>query len=260
MNNPPVPEFMKRYMENIGADSFTDFDLLAHKYHSEINHYHSKVHPAKAEMAGLLSRIQGSRINFDSRNELYAIEERFKEKALETACKYGYVPPEKDNTLQDKALSQTQGKGAFNTVLGEDDLNRSPEDKRAYKAHASFETKNNITPEMKKYERDFIEMYYGAGVEQKQPDIPAPTKSVEEVKAEFDTSIPDKYRQQVKRFQLSKEDITQTDKDDKQLEKEDPKKTSRYLSSLSSEQEKSIGHEMGLIKDDLDKSPEMENY
>lgn len=244
MNNKPVPEFMKRYMENIGYESYTDYDRLSQQYHKTIADYHEKVHPAKAQMAGLLNRTQGKRINFDGSAELHVIEERFKGRALETACQYGYIPPEKDNSLQDRVLTQTQEKGAFNTVLGADDLNRSPEDKRADKAHASFEIRNNITPEMKRNERDFIEQYYGKSIEPKQADLQHELKSTADTKPEPDKPMPDKYERQVKRFQLTKNDITQTGKAAKEPGKGEPQKASRYLSSLSSEQAKNMDQDI----------------
>lgn len=165
MNEKPVPEFMMRYMENIGYECFGQYEGLSRQYHKEIAHYHENVHPGKMEVDSLYRRTSGQRTNFDGSRQLYEIEENYKAKALENACKHGYILPEHDTNTPSKELTDVQERGAFSRVLDQDDFGLSPEDKRAKIAHSSFEARNKITPEAKQQERALIEMYYGESKE-----------------------------------------------------------------------------------------------
>lgn len=224
MNEKPVPEFMMRYMENIGYECFDDYERLSLQYHREVDHYHQKIHPGKVEMSNLYSRIKGIRPNLTGNRELYEIDERFKAKALETGCKYGYNSIEESQSISDGDLTKAQNHSAFSNVLNKDDFDLSPEDKRARSAHSEFEERKGITTEARRYERELIELHYGENRNQKlvtdskhaerylsslssekqippvEKEEPTPIKTMSADRSRFENKLND--------FRAAKEEIT----------------------------------------------------
>jgi hypothetical protein len=157
MKEKPVPQWMRRYMENIGHECYSTYEGMSRAYHKEIDQYHEEIHPKQTQINNLYQRATGIRTNFDASRQLYEIDEKYKAKALDVACeKYDYEAPEdieadipEDNTT-DKQLDR-------------DDFGLSPQDIRAKQAHKVYEAKHNITPEHTQQERQFIDLYYGEG-------------------------------------------------------------------------------------------------
>lgn len=226
MQAKPVPEFMKRYMENIGYECYGDYAALSRQYHQEIAHYHEHIHPAKMRLASDYARSTGTRNTFDGSRELYTIEERYKEKAMDIGCKHGYRMPDED-MMYSRELSQEERK-------------LSPNDLLAKEAHSEFEARKGITLEAKQYERDLIDLYYGELPQRQfipdlreyhndnEPELKEPQKEVTEPETIKESEEPkhpasSRFAQKFSSFQMAKEDI------------EAPQPGSRFLSSLPSQ-------------------------
>lgn len=159
MADKAVPEYMKRYMENIGENSFTDYDSLSKQYHKSIQIYHELKFPSRISPTGRPFFKQ------DVSADLQRIEEQFKARALDIACeKHGYKDPGYDN--YDKDLTTMQEDGSYNG-LSKDHFGLSAEDIRAKKAHEIFEKENPDKTQYKEGNRAIIDYYYSG------PDGPA---------------------------------------------------------------------------------------
>lgn len=226
MQAKPVPEFMKRYMENIGYECYGDYAALSRRYHEDIAHYHEHIHPAKMQWASDYARSTGTRNTFDGSRELYAIEERYKEKAMEIGCQHGYRMPDEDVM--------------YSRELTAEEYDLSPNDLLAKEAHSEFEARKGIMLEAKQYERDFIEMEFGEGPKKQsfpdikeyhndnEPELKEPEKEITEPETMEEPEEPkhpvsSRFAQKFNNFQMAKEEI------------ETPQPGSRFLSSLPSQ-------------------------
>lgn len=152
MADKAVPEYMKRYMENIGGSSFTDYELLSREYHKSIQVYHEIKFPSRITPRGRNSFTQ------DIATDLYRIDEEFKSRALDIACKkHGYKDPGYQN--YDNSLTELQ-EGSMHSGIAKDDFGLTSEDIRANKAHAVFEKENPDKMQDKESNRAVIDYYY----------------------------------------------------------------------------------------------------
>lgn len=164
MADKAVPEYMKRYMENIGESSFTDYELLSREYHKSIQVYHELKFPSRITPKGRNSFTQ------DINTDLYRIDEEFKSKAMDVACKkHGYKDPGYQS--YDASLTGIQ-EGTMQGGIPKDDFGRTPEDIRANKAHAAFEKENPDKMQYKEGNRAIIDYYYSGpeGPAQREED------------------------------------------------------------------------------------------
>lgn len=91
-----IPNFMKTYMDNIGYESHPEYEWLSKEYYEAIAYYNERTYPKRNENWNMTHNTQ-----YDSERDLHYIDERYKSKALDVACKYGYEKPSEEKLMED---------------------------------------------------------------------------------------------------------------------------------------------------------------
>lgn len=211
---------MKRYMENIGHESFRDYQSLSKEYYNSIQVYHELKYPSRIVPSGRFMPRQ------DIQADLYRIEEQFKARALGIACeKHGYKDPGYGN--YDKDLTEKQENGSYGNPY-KDNFDLTPEDLRAEKAHAAFEKEYPDRIVDRELNRGVIEEFFNGLEGPKQTRQESPAKDAEQKQQTKQEKKEPFSREELKHaFDANKEDITNA-----------PKKSSmssRFFMSLPSE-------------------------
>lgn len=191
MNEKPIPEFMKEYMERIGHECYMEYQSLSKEYHDKKREFFEEKMPRWVPAYGR----QGQRVDVEA--EMRRIDIEYKEKALETGCRYGYEIPEPehyDNPYPDQ--------------IDKDDFGMLPEDKQAMQAHQAFEEKFPEKAEERELNRETIDYFFGENPYTPQPVRAAPETPLPEIsKAQEKEDIS--REELVSRFSLSRNDMIQ---------------------------------------------------
>lgn len=239
----PIPEYMKRFMENIGHECFTDYQNLSRQYHDTVQVYHELKAPHRIQVGGRLSPQR------DLQADLYRLENDFKGRALELACeKYGYNDPGYRDF--DSGLTDRQEAGEYNNVVKED-FGLSQEDMRARKAHNSYEAKHPEKVAERQSNREVIELYFDGKDGTMQPSRDSPVKD-----AELKAPEKEQKKEPFSRGELFK--AYTADKENMTEAKNKFSMSDRFFMSLSSERQARDSmdapgkNEMSKDKDDLE--------
>lgn len=101
MNEIKIADFIKKYMDEMGDIGYKEFVNLSKEYETAIDHYKQVQYPAQTRSLHLLNKLYGTRKTLNYEAGLSAIQNQFKEKALEVAVDKGYK-------IFDDKLTETQ--------------------------------------------------------------------------------------------------------------------------------------------------------
>jgi|SRR5690606_5475075 len=139
-----MPEWMMDYAASFKDDDnkiFREYRHLSEDYHREINQYNEKIYPVQNyNFKETNKRLGIDHGDLDPNIQLKEIDEKYKEKALNIACKYGYERPPDSVANHAEPLTRLQENSRFSAILKEDDkgLNLSHEDTIAKTAHKKY--------------------------------------------------------------------------------------------------------------------------
>lgn len=138
-----MPDWMIDYVAAIdNNDCYQEFRNLSEAYYKEMDKYLYEIYPQKN--TNFTDRNINLRLEnkpFDPKPDLKIIDEKYKEKSLDIACKYGYEKPSKIKTMTDADITKQQQSPEFQKVIKEEDklpLNASMQDEIAKEAHKEY--------------------------------------------------------------------------------------------------------------------------
>lgn len=144
MSERAMPDWMMDYVAAIdNPNSYVDYKNLSKSYYNEINKYHSEIYPQKKSFQDEYNPQFGlGNKPYDATRDLRSIDEKYKEKSLDIACKYGYEKPPAINTKTDADFtSKQQNSPEFGKVIKDEDKlpdNASHQDEVAQEAHKEY--------------------------------------------------------------------------------------------------------------------------
>ena len=162
MRTKEMPDWMMHYVaatDNLMC--YEEFRNLSSDYYNEISDYHQNIYPQQNMHYWSGNKAWGrGHKDLDPASRLHSIDEKYKEKSLEIACKYGYEKPLDIKTINDQDLTDKQEKSpTFGRFIRDDDklpFDASRQDEIAKEAHKIFfdnhpEAKLNLNDNIEKY-------------------------------------------------------------------------------------------------------------
>lgn len=161
-----MPDFMMDYVASI--DCYREYQGLAGQYRADIDNYIEKIYPVQNFNYVEFNKLHGKDLgDLDPRSALYAINETYKRKSLEIACKHGYERPSSDVLEHHRKMTELQEKSpVFSRFISKEDI-MSSEDIFAKEAHRQYFAKH---PEVEKRHAELKESYRRVEWEEKQDD------------------------------------------------------------------------------------------